>query len=372
MQLATIFPAAAAFGLLCAGCSGNDTSMPADLPKPPPMTFTMTNATTGNIVQAYMRSSDGTLVNFESLPTGGTGVGHGLENQGALALSHDGQFLYVVNPGSNDLTVFQLTNTSMHLTDRAPSGGILPVSVAEWNGIIYVLNRSGSSGPGSGPAIQGFQVSTSGILSPIAGSTMALRETDTNASQIAISPDGFWIVVTERAINEIDLVPLDRNHVPGTRLTTTSAGSGPFGFAFSDEERLYVSEAGAGTVSAYDVDPQGILHVLSAAVPTQQRAACWIAITPDNTLAYVSNTASSSISSYRIARDGTLSLLISVAATTAGRPVDVLVSEDGNYLSALTTDGSIETFRIDPTSGSLTSIQTVSDLPSGTNGLAGR
>jgi len=71
-------------------------------------------------------------------------------------------------------------------------------------------------------------------------------------------------------------------------------------------------------------------------------------------------------------RDGTLKLLVSVAATTAARSVDVLVSEDGNYLSTLTTDGSIETFRIDPTSGSLTSIQTVSGLPSGTNGLTGR
>jgi len=301
MQLATIAPLATAFGLLCAGCSGNDNSMPAEIAKPVPMAFTMTNATAGNQVQVYMRTSDGTLVNSASLPTGGTGVGHGLENQGALALSRDGRFLYVVNPGSDDLTAFQLTNGSVHLTDRVPSGGTLPVSVAEWNGIVYVLNRNRSSGSGSGPTIQGFQVSTSGALSSIAGSNIALRETDTNASQIAISPDGLWIVVTERAIDQIDVVPLDRNHVPGTPLAATSAGGGPFGFAFSDEARLYVSEAGAGTTSAYDIDSQGALHVLSAAVPTQQRATCWLAITPDNTLAYVSNTSSSSLSSYRIA-----------------------------------------------------------------------
>jgi len=323
MQLTKMVPVAAVFGLLCAGCGGSDSSVPAENPKPAAMVFTMTNAATGNNVQSYIRSSDGTLVNSESSPTGGTGVGHGLENQGALALSRDRQFLYIVNPGSNDLTVFRLTNTSVHLTDRAPSGGTLPVSVAEWNGTIYVLNRNGSSGPGSSPTIQGFEVSTSGILSPIAGSTIALRDTDTNASQIAISPDGLWIVVTEHAINQIDVVPLDRNHVPGTPLSATSAGGGPFGFAFSDEEHLYVSESGAGTTSAYDIDSQGILHVLSAAVPTQQGATCWVAITPDNTLAYVSNTSSSSLSSYRIAQDGTLTLLISVAATTAGRPVDV-------------------------------------------------
>ncbi|MDP9009384.1 MAG: lactonase family protein [Pseudomonadota bacterium] len=366
-------PALIAFVVLCAGCGGNNGSMTPGNPKPAraPMVFTMTNATTGNSVQVYSRSSDGTLVNFQSLSTGGTGVGHGLENQGAVALSRDGQFLYVVNPGSNDLTAFQVMDTGVQLTDRIPSGGILPVSVAEWNGIVYVLNRNGSSGAGSGPTIQGFQVSTSGILSPIAGSVMALRATDTNAAQIAISPDGLWILVTERGINEIDVVPLDQNHAPGTPRSAASAGSGPFGFAFSDAARLYVSEIGMGTTSAYDVDPQGILHVLSAAVSTQQRATCWLVITPDNNLVYVSNTSNNSLSSYRIAMDGSLTGLVSVAATTAGRPLDLVVSADGNFLSVLATDGSIETFHIDATSGSLTSIQTVTGLPAGTNGLTG-
>jgi 6-phosphogluconolactonase (cycloisomerase 2 family) len=304
------------------------------------------------------------------LPTGGTGVGHGLENQGALTLSSDRRFVYVVNPGSNDVTVFHLTDTKVELTDRAPSGGTLPVSVAEWNGTVYVLNRNDSSGPGTGPTIQGFQVSTSGKLSAIAGSTMTLHSADTNAAQIAISPDGFWIVVTEHGSNQVDVIPLQPNHLPGTPRTASSAGSGPFGFAFNDAARLYVSEAG-GTTSAYDLDSEGNLHILSGAVSTQQRTTCWLAITPDTNLVYVSNTLSSSLSSYRIAPDGTLTKLISVAATTAGLPIDLIVDEDGNFLSVLTTDGSIETFRIDATSGALTSIQTISGLPVGANGLTG-
>ena len=114
------------------------------------------------------------------------------------------------------------------------------------------------------------------------------------------------------------------------------------------------------------------MHALSAALPTQQHATCWLVITPDNNLVYVSNTASSTVSSYRIAQDGALTQLTSVAATTVGRPIDLTVDAEGNYLSLLTTDGSIETLRIDAASGSLTSIQTISGLPSGTNGLAGR
>jgi 6-phosphogluconolactonase (cycloisomerase 2 family) len=179
-------------------------------------------------------------------------------------------------------------------------------------------------------------------------------------------------VVTERGINQIDVVPLNDNHLPGTPRSMTSAGNGPFGFAFTDKVRLYVSEAAAGTASAYDIDSQGMLRVLSAAVPTQQRATCWLAISPDNKLVYVSNTASGSISSFRVAEDGTLMRLISVAATTAGAPLDVIVDADGNYLSVLTTEGTIETFRIDEISGSLSSVQTISGLPSGTNGLTRR
>ena len=360
-----------ASALLCAACGGNSDPTPAEAPKPPPMVFTMTNATAGNAVQAYRRSPDGSLEKLASLPTGGTGVAHGLENQGALVVSHDGRFLYVVNPGSDDLSVFEVTAAGVQLTDRVPSGGTLPVSVAEWNGTVYVLNRHGSSESGSGPTIQGFQVSSSGTLSPIPASLITLRAADTTAAQVAISPDGLWVAVTERGIDQIDLIPLDGEHVPGTPRAGSSAGHGPFGFAFGDSARLYVSEAGHGTASSYDVDPPGSLRVLSAAVPTGQRATCWLALSPDQTLAYVSNTASGSISSYRVAEDGKLTLLISVAATTVGNPLDLTIDASGNYLSVLTTEGSIETFRIDGISGSLSSIQTISGLPSGTNGLAG-
>jgi hypothetical protein len=45
---------------------------------------------------------------------------------------------------------------------------------------------------------------------------------------------------------------------------------------------------------------------------------------------------------YRIARDGTLTQLTSIAATTVGRPIDLIVDADGNYLSVLTANGSIE------------------------------
>jgi len=132
---------------------------------------------------------------------------------------------------------------------------------------------------------------------------------------------------------------------------------------------LYVSEAGGGTASSYSVDPQGILHTISAAVPTQQRAACWLVITPDKKEAYVSNTASGSISEFGIGVDGSLSLSASIAATTQGGPLDMAITSDGLYLNVLTTSGNIEVFRIDAATGALAQVQVVSGLPAGSNGL---
>lgn len=357
--------------LLCSGCGLSGQPGMPEHPSESPMAFAMTNAVGGNTVMAYLRSSDGTLVNVASEQTGGSGVGHGLENQGALAVSQDGRFLYVVNPGSDDVSVFRIRGESLQLIDRAPSGGTLPVSVAEWNGIVYVLNRNESADPNSGPTIQGFELSPAGVLSAIPGSRITLRATNTTAAQIAISPDGRWIVVTERGADEIDLVQLSEDHRPGTVKRMPSAGHGPFGFAVSNTLRLYIAESSAGTASAYDINSGGTLSVLSAALPTQQRATCWLTISPDEKWVYVTNTASRSISSYRVAQDGSLLLVASVATTTSAPPLDATVDATGSHLNVLETDGSIETFLVDKASGLLSSQQIVPGLPSGANGLTG-
>ena len=95
----------------------------------------MENATTGNSVIAYQQSADGTLSQAATFATGGLGVGHGLENQGALALSDDGKYLFVVNPGSNDVSAFQITNQGLTQTGGFPRAGgcrLVSRAMADW------------------------------------------------------------------------------------------------------------------------------------------------------------------------------------------------------------------------------------------------
>ncbi len=330
--------------------------------------FTMTNAVAGNAVRAYARNLDGSLAFFNDYPTGGLGVGHGLENQGALALSSSRRFLYVVNPGSDDVSVFRVTTSGLQLSDRVASGGRVPISVAERNRIVYVLNRGGDLGGSDN--IQGFRL-TDGKLAPIAGTTLILSQPVTDAAQIAISRNGKWIVVTERGTRQIDTFALDANGAATSLHSFRSAGSEPFGFAFRRAAQFYVSESGSNSASGYRLDALGHLTTLNGPVHTRQSATCWLAITPDGNLAYVTNTGSGTISSYRIATDGTLSLVHAVAASTQGGPLDVTVSHDGQYLTTLTTSGNLAVFRIDAATSNLTPVQNISGLPLGSNGIAG-
>jgi 6-phosphogluconolactonase (cycloisomerase 2 family) len=140
-------------------------------------------------------------------------------------------------------------------------------------------------------------------------------------------------------------------------------------FSWPSFTQLYVSEAGAGTASSYAVGAQGALQTISAAVQTQQRTACWLVITPDKKTAYISNSSSGTISQFAVGVDGSLSLSASVAATTQGNPLDMAITPDGMYLNVLTTTGNIEVFRIDASTAGLTSVQVLTGLPAGSNGL---
>ena len=71
--------------------------------------YTETNSASGNAIQIYQSAADGSLTLASIVSTGGLGTGAGLGNQGALALSDGGRWLYAVNAGSNDISVLSVS-----------------------------------------------------------------------------------------------------------------------------------------------------------------------------------------------------------------------------------------------------------------------
>ncbi|MBI5461417.1 MAG: beta-propeller fold lactonase family protein [Gammaproteobacteria bacterium] len=335
--------------------------------------YTMSNAVDGNKILAFSRADDGSLRPAGEYATGGLGSGAGLGNQNAVVLSKDGRWLFAVNAGSNQVSVFAVRRNGLVLVDTVDSGGVRPVSVTADRDVLYVLNAGSDN-------ITGYQLNRRGKLTPLPASTRPLSGAGTGPAQISFSPDGDLLAVTEKATNRIDIYVVGEDGLATGPSVHASVGQTPFGFAFDRRGRLLVSEAAGGafeasSVSSYTVTEDGGLQPISAAVPTTETAACWVVITGNGRYAYTTNAGSGSLAGYAIGRDGRLSLLNPdgrSGVTGAGStPIDMAMSNNSRYLYTLNAGSdTVGAFRVEA-DGSLQALSGVS-LPDGTNGLAAR
>ena len=336
----------------------------------PGAVYTMTNSILGNEVLVFDRSADGSLSPAGAFETDGLGTGGGLGNQGAVLLTSDNQWLYVVNAGSNTISVFKVKPGALELMGSVDSGGIQPVSLTVDGDLLYVLNAGGAVGAEDN--ITGFMIEPDGMLQPLAGSTQPLSADDTSPAQIGFSTDGNVLVVAEKGTHKIDTYVVDDDGLAGPPTVFMSAGTVPFGFSFSKRNRLYVSEAGTSSASSYQVYPDGTLEVISAVVPNGQAGVCWLVVTKNGRYAYTTNAGSGTISLFNIDRDGTISYGVNgVSAEAIGGVIDEALSNNSRYLYALSSGAQkILGFQVG-SDGQLTPVEEI-DLPTGANGLAAK
>jgi 6-phosphogluconolactonase len=335
--------------------------------------YLATNATNGNQVLVLARAADGGLSAPQAFSSGGTGTGGGLGNQGGVVLADRNRRLLVVNAGSNEISVFAVRAHSVELLDRVPSGGQQPISLTVFRDLVYALNAGGSGN------ISGFRLDPHGKLQPLQSSTRPLSTAASGPAQIAFSPDGGSLVVTEKATNTISTYQVNQGGLASGPNAQPSVGATPFGFAFDRHGTLVVSEAfggavGASALSSYRLAGNGTLQVISESVGTTQTAACWVVITGDGRFAYTTNTGSGNISGYLIGRNGSLSLLTAggITGVTGAAPIDLALSNGDRYLYSLNSgSGTISAFRV-TSDGSLEALAGVSGIPAGANGLAAR
>jgi 6-phosphogluconolactonase (cycloisomerase 2 family) len=334
--------------------------------------YTMTNAASGNEIMVFKHHPRQGLVGTGSVATGGNGTGGGLGNQGGVILSEHNRRLYAVNAGSDSISVFRVRRGGLTLIDTVDSGGVQPVSLTRHHNLLYVVNAGSDS-------IAGFSVNDNGTLSPLSGSVRSLSGTGTAPAQISFTPWGDALVVTEKGTNNITTFLVDENGLPGVAVVNPSAGVTPFGFDFDRYGHLLVSEAAGGaadasSLSSYAVQEDGTLTVLASAVPTTETAACWVEMSRNQRYAFTTNAGSSSISAFKSGRDGGLTLTTAdgVAASTGegSAPIDLALSTRGNYMFSLSAaDGTIAAFRL-VGNRELVPVPGVTGLPGTVNGLA--
>lgn len=327
--------------------------------------YALTNQAAGNAVAVFHRAANGTLAAAGSVATGGTGAGTSLGSQGALALTGDGRWLFAVNAGSNDISVFQLSAAGPALASRTPSGGIRPISLTVHGNLLYVLNAGGAGN------ITGFTVGADGALHAIAGSTRALSGPAVGPAEVAFSPDGRALVVSEKTTNQLDVYPVGDDGTAGTLTAFVSAGGTPFGFSFGLRNLVFVSEA-AGSASSYRLDASDKLALVSGAVATHQGAPCWAVVSQDARFGYTADAHTGVISGFTVATDGAIALLDATGATaTVGNGnTDLALSADGRYLYNL-VGTKIVALQVAP-DGHLSRLASVGGLPTGSAGLVAR
>ncbi len=322
--------------------------------------YTETNSASGNAVLVFQRNDSGALTLAKTISTGGLGTGTSLNGSaGAVAIGSNGNWLFAVDAGSNDLSVINVSGGTV--TDRVSSGGNMPVSVTVFNNLVYVLNAGSDE-------ITGFTLS-SGMLTPIPNSTKPLSGTGVGGAQVMFSPDGETLVVTEKNTNLIDTFTINSNGTANGPMTHASSGVVPFGFAFAGRNTLVVSEAANSAASSYRETDSGELHVISGSVLNGQVAACWAAVTGNGEFAYTADAHNGEISSYRVSSSGRLTLLDGKAGSPGGAPLDEAVAGGNAFLFVLNpSTGQINGFTIH-SDGGLAQLASTSGIPASASGL---
>jgi 6-phosphogluconolactonase len=301
----------------------------------PGWVYTSTNATSGNQVEVFSRQVNGTLTPAGTYNTGGTGTGAGGFSQGAVTLSPDHRTLLVVNAGSNQVSDFAvLPGGALRLRDVVASGGTEPASVAINGGLVEVLNAGGT------PNVTGFRA-VGGGLSAIADGSQPLSATANGPEDVAISPDGRQVVVTEKLSDTIDTFAVGRGGTLAAAVTSPSDSPLSFAEVFTPSGELLVADdgsAGTSAVSPYRIAPDGTLHATQAAVPDGQTAACWIS-RAENGDVFVDNAGSGTVAAYQASPGGQLTFLRNTSAGTGAVPLDNAVSSDGHALYVLNRAG---------------------------------
>jgi 6-phosphogluconolactonase len=340
--------------------------------------FVMTNDVTQNEIISFSRAADGTLQQTRKYATGGRGSGgviDPLESQGSLTLSQDRAFLFAVNAGSGEISVLRVLGAQLALVDTEPSGGSEPNAVAQYGNLVYVLNVGGGSN------VVGFRLDSTGHLRQISNATRFLSTNNSEGASLAFSPDGQFLLVSERATNQIDAFRVRPDGTLSSRIDNSDLAPGAFALTFARNGTLLVSETGpvggnnASTISSYAVGVDGSLSPITTALPTLGIANCWNAVTPDGRFVYVSNAGSSTLSAFTIGLHGTLAAVGAtvVAANPAGSAnLDIAITPDGQFLYSLNSgSGDIGIYAIQQ-DGSLRGVGIVSGLApaAGFNGIA--
>jgi DNA-binding beta-propeller fold protein YncE len=383
-------------------------------PAPVGAVYVASNSWTGNKIITFPRLADGTLLPpLPGVATGGLGSGPGaipgvatdpLGSQHSLVVDAKDMRLFAVNAGSNSVSMFNIKPNGITLAGTSPSAGQYPVSLAVNGDTVYVLNSQSDSVARFAIAHGRLSYQQTCVLAapprpldppyPATAGHSEQPVATEEPGQIGLSPDGRHLVVVAKEGPVLTGFPLGQtagngeidvyNTAPDGTVTNCNSpttyvlpqnapnqGKFPFSFAWTQGGQLLLTEVfgtgatlTASAVQPFNLNPNGSLTPISGPVGSGQIAVCWIDVSGQDV--YTTNYLTNDVTSYTVARQGSLTLNNPVAGGAASgtlvTPIDQALSPDGHFLYQLSPgNGMVVPFAIDNGSGSLNQLSSVSD-----------
>jgi 6-phosphogluconolactonase (cycloisomerase 2 family) len=330
-------------------------------------------AAPGNGIRVFsIASSTGALTEISGSPFG-IAAANGI----CADMDPGGKFLFVVNAGptnANTVQPFSINSTTGALTAGTPvaTGGTLPINLAVTpdGNFLYVVNETTNT-------VAGFSINgTSGALTAVSGSPFA---TDS-------IPEGIATDVTGKFLYVATAVGTD-GYAIGSGGTLTALSGNPVksshpvaspGYLFlraDSSGRFLIGESNGGFADTLSITPStGALTVLSSMVTRGNTNGIAVSHGPALTFtpkfAYVANTAGNSVSAFTV--DLSTGALTAVAGSpfstgASTTPKSVAADRTGKFLyTANSGTGDVSAFTIN-SDGSLTA---VAGSPFSTGGTA--
>jgi 6-phosphogluconolactonase len=216
-----------------------------------------------NDISLFSVASNGGL----SEVTPRTSLGSFASQPQRLLIDSAGAFLYVMNTGTNNISVFSIDSGSGALTQAANSPfpiGAPPLNMelAPSGNFLYVSIASQSSG-----LIAAYSVS--------AGQLSLLNVTPTNGRNpygLAINSAGSYLYAANTTDNSISVFPIDSSgglaqQVPGSPIN--NGYTAPVAMIFDPSGKyLYVANQGSNNVAAYSISSTGLPEALTSSTTT--------------------------------------------------------------------------------------------------------
>jgi 6-phosphogluconolactonase (cycloisomerase 2 family) len=361
-----------------------DAAMDAGMHPPGPATdvlYVISNEPAGNNIIGFSRAADGNLTELPDspFPTGGTGIWNdggflGVDDADSmLVASADGQFLFAVNPGSDDISVFRIFGDGFLAPvpgSPFPSGGIQPMSIGLVGANrLYVANKDQDPDRATTPEAPnyvGFDIDNDGSLTMIAGSAFPVIE-GSSPTQALISPDGRFMFGDE-LFNPFLIPPRGAlrswsigtngmlTEAPGSPLAIPTSTIGPpavLGLQVHPTERLlYAGFVLRNQVGVFEWNDTNGALTFTATAANGGQAVCWLVFNADASRMYTTNTADNSATVYDMTNPRQPVELQTVALRNPGPggftvppigipnavssgPFQLALSPDGNFLYVL-------------------------------------